>query len=69
MPTFLLHELPPDHALRNTKLRELKVAARNVHSKQWRSEVPNWHIGRHTYNDLSGGWLSSTEFRVEVPEA
>jgi hypothetical protein len=63
-----LKDLPREHTLRNTPLKEIKAQIRNVHGTRWRS-VATWKIGKMCFNDLWPVWLETSEWRVDRGEA
>lgn len=62
---ILLHTLPYDDLLRNTKLKELGAEVRNKQGKTWRP-VATWKIGNSTYNELGPVWTELNEFRMDA---
>jgi hypothetical protein len=60
-----LKELPEDHVLRNTPLREIGAEVKNNMMKSWRC-VQAWKIGRSSYNQLEDDpWKLYNEWRAE----
>lgn len=61
-----LHELAPEHPLRNTPLKHLAVTIRNRGAKMIR-DPRTWKIGPLTFNELGEVWKESNEFEIETP--
>ena len=60
-----LASLPPDHALRNKPIRELKPLYRFRGDTLKPKDCAHWKIGRHSYNELDEFWGKLGEFLVE----
>jgi len=71
-PWILLHELPVDHPLRNTPLRDLEPEFNCTDDTGklggWKG-MPGWKIMRATYNQLGENWTSNGFFRVSQEKA
>ncbi len=61
--TKLLHELPPDHRLRNVALKDIDVRIRCRHTKSTR-DPRTWKIKGDTYNRLNDSWQTNFDFIV-----
>jgi len=60
-----LHELLPDHPLRNTALKDLdNITIQCRHTKSKR-DPRTWKIGKETYNRLNDSWQTNFDFIVE----
>ena len=59
-----LHELPPDHRLRNTAIKDLdvRIVCRHTSSKR---DPKTWKIKNDTFNRLSDGWQSNFDFVIQ----
>ena len=62
--TTLLHELPTDHQLRNTPLKDLDVRIRCRHTKSTR-DPRTWKIKNATFNHLNDSWQNNFDFVVQ----
>jgi hypothetical protein len=63
---FDLADLPVDHPLRNTLMKELKVFYRTVGTKNWNEVFDSFTIAKNnTYNELGDVWLRDKEWVVE----
>jgi hypothetical protein len=60
-----LEELPVDHVLRNTPLKDINAAFRRPDEKTWKSVKP-LRISNNTYNDLYYGWTKWDIWRGEL---
>jgi hypothetical protein len=61
---YRLHELPPDHPLRNTALKDmgnLILQCRHTKSKR---DPRTWKIKNDTYNRLNDSWQNNFDFIV-----
>ncbi len=63
----LLHELPAEHPLRTTPLRDIGAQVRNRVQTNWR-DCSTWRIGASTYNALGPAWTETNDFRATKPE-
>jgi hypothetical protein len=61
--TMLMHELKPDHQLRNTKIAQLsiKIVCRHTKSKR---DPSTWKIKNNTYNELNESWQNNFDWVV-----
>jgi len=59
----LLHELPSDHKLRNTALKDIDVRIRCRHTKSTR-DPRTWKIKNDTYNRLCDSWKTNFDFLI-----
>lgn len=63
-----LHELSPDHPLRNTAFKDMdNVIIQCRHTKSKR-DPRTWKIKNDTYNRLNDSWQMNFDFIVEVKE-
>jgi len=60
---MILSQLPHDHPLRNTPLRDIDARCLNLKTSVWR-DLREWKIGTATYNELGATWTETSEFRV-----
>jgi hypothetical protein len=67
MTTKKLHELPEDHPLRNTALKDLDVRLHCRREKK-KSDPRTWKIRNDTYNRLGETWKTNFDFVVSVEE-
>ena len=58
-----LHELPLDHKLRNTALKDIDVRIRCRHTKSTR-DPRTWKIKNDTYNRLCDSWKTNFDFLI-----
>lgn len=64
-----LHELSPDHPLRNTAFKDMdNVIIQCRHTKSKR-DPRTWKIKNDTYNRLNDSWQMNFDFIVEAKEA
>ena len=62
---YKLHELPPDHTLRNKAFKDMdNVTIQCRHTKSKR-DPRTWKIGKETYNRLNDSWQMNFDFIVE----
>ena len=59
-----LHELPTDHQLRNTPLKDLDVRIRCRHTGATR-DPRTWKIKADTFNRLGDTWKTNFDFIVQ----
>lgn len=59
----LLHELPPDHRLRNTAIKDLDVRIKCRHDGK-KSDPRTWKIKNDTYNRLGDTWKTNFDFMI-----
>jgi hypothetical protein len=59
-----LHELPPDHVLRNTAIQDIDVRIKCRHSGTTR-DPRTWRIKRDTYNRLCDTWHINFDFILQ----
>jgi hypothetical protein len=59
-----LHELPPDHHLRNTAIQHIDVRIKCRHSGTTR-DPRTWRIRNDTYNRLSDTWQNNFDFIIQ----
>jgi len=65
---YALYSLPVTHPSRNVALALIRAEYRNIASSTWHRVTKAYGIGKSTYNDLSGPWLSHNEWRAEDKE-
>lgn len=63
---YLLHELPPDHELRNTPLGKLEAEYLNKASTVWAKVTPSYGIAKNTYNQLGPVWKANDIWKVNA---
>ena len=63
MEPIILDDLPEDHPLRNTILKDIGAQCRNRLNKLW-SPCETWNIRSNTFNELRGPWHDCCEFRA-----
>jgi hypothetical protein len=59
-----LHELPPDHQLRNTAIQNIDVRIKCRHSGTTR-DPRTWRIKGDTYNRLGDTWQNNFDFIIQ----
>ncbi len=57
-----LSSLPPNHQLRNCKLKDIQAECKNLGQKLWR-DISTWKIGNNTYNELGETWIKNNNWR------
>ena len=60
-----LHELPPDHRLRNVPIQSIEGLRIHCRKTTYRARPATWKIGRETYNRLGETWRVNFDFVVE----
>lgn len=63
-----LHELPPDHRLRNVPIQSIEGLRIHCRKTTYKAKPATWKIGRETYNRLGETWRVNFDFVVEVPK-
>ena len=58
-----LHELPPDHHLRNAPIRSIGATIVCRHTKSKR-DPSTWKIKDNTYNQLNDSWQNNFDWIV-----
>jgi hypothetical protein len=59
-----LHELPPDHVLRNTAIQDIdgiQIVCKHTKSKR---NPSTWKIKNNTYNELNESWHNNFDWIV-----
>ena len=59
-----LHELPPDHRLRNIAIQDLDVRIKCRHTGSTR-DPRTWKIKSDTYNRLNDSWRNNFDFIMQ----
>lgn len=59
-----LHELPSDHPLRNTAIKDIDVRIRCRHTGSTR-DPRTWKIKGDTYNRLGETWKTNFDFIIQ----
>jgi len=59
-----LHELPPDHRLRNIAIQDINVRIKCRHTGATR-DPRSWKIKADTYNRLGETWRSNFDFIIQ----
>lgn len=59
-----LHELPPDHRLRNINIQDIDVRIRCRHTGATRAPR-TWKIKADTFNRLGDTWKSNFDFIIQ----
>jgi hypothetical protein len=59
-----LHELPSDHALRNTAIKDIDVRIRCRHTGSTR-DPRTWKIKGDTFNRLNDTWQTNFDFIIQ----
>jgi hypothetical protein len=59
-----LHELPPDHRLRNIAIQDIDVRIKCRHTGSTR-DPRTWKIKADTYNRLNDSWQTNFDFIVQ----
>jgi len=59
-----LHELPPDHRLRNIAIKDLDVRMKCLDSGTTR-DARTWRIKNDTYNRLNDTWQNNFDFIMQ----
>jgi hypothetical protein len=62
-----LHQLPVEHLLRNTPLREIRAEQRLKFKEAWVSISEGCKIAGVTYNDLGAVWTDTADWRGYLP--
>jgi hypothetical protein len=62
-----LHELPPDHRLRNVPIQSIEGLRIHCRKTTYKAKPATWKIGRETFNRLGETWRVNFDFVVEVP--
>lgn len=60
-----LHELPPDHRLRNVPIQSIEGLRIHCRKTTYKAKPATWKIGRETYNRLGETWRVNFDFVVE----
>lgn len=60
-----LHELPPDHRLRNVPIQSIEGLRIHCRKTTYKARPATWKIGRETYNRLGETWRVNFDFVVE----
>ena len=63
-----LHELPPDHRLRNVPIQSIEGLRIHCRKTTYKARPATWKIGRETLNRLGETWRVNFDFVVEVPK-
>jgi len=63
-----LHELPPDHRLRNVPIQSIEGIRIHCRKTTYKAKPATWKIGRETFNRLGETWRVNFDFVVEVPK-
>ena len=63
-----LHELPPDHRLRNVPIQSIEGLRIHCRKTTYKAKPATWKIGRETFNRLGETWRVNFDFVVEVPK-
>ena len=61
-----LHELPPDHRLRNVPIQSIEGLRIDCRKTTYKARPATWKIGRETFNRLGETWRVNFDFVVEV---
>lgn len=61
-----LHELPPDHRLRNVAIKDLNVRIVCRHTDSKRNPA-TWKIKNDTFNRLGDTWKTNFDFVIQTP--
>lgn len=61
-----LHELPPDHRLRNVPIQSIEGLRIHCRQTTYKARPATWKIGRETYNRLGETWRVNFDFVVEA---
>lgn len=61
-----LHELPPDHRLRNVPIQSIEGLRIHCRKTTYKAKPATWKIGRETFNRLGETWRTNFDFIVEV---
>jgi len=59
-----LHELPSDHPLRNTAIKDIDVRIRCRHTGSTR-DPRTWKIKGDTFNRLNNTWQTNFDFIIQ----
>ena len=59
-----LHELPPDHRLRNIAIQDIDFRIRCRHTGSTR-DPRTWKIKSDTYNRLCDSWKTNFDFVIQ----
>jgi hypothetical protein len=59
-----LHELPPDHRLRNTAIQDIDIRIRCRHTGSTR-DPRTWKIKSDTFNRLNDTWKTNFDFVIQ----
>lgn len=61
-----LHELPPDHRLRNVPIQSIEGLRIHCRKTTYKARPATWKIGRETFNRLGETWRVNFDFVVEA---
>lgn len=60
-----LHELPPDHRLRNVPIQSIEGLRIHCRKTTYKARPATWKIGSETFNRLGETWRVNFDFVVE----
>lgn len=62
-----LHELPPDHRLRNVPIQSIEGLKIHCRVTTYKAKPATWKIGRETFNRLGETWRTNFDFVIPEP--
>jgi hypothetical protein len=60
-----LHELPPDHRLRNIAIQSIEGLRIHCRKTTYKAKPATWKIKNDTFNRLGESWKANFDFIVE----
>jgi broad specificity phosphatase PhoE len=63
--TMKLHELEPDHRLRNIPIKSIEGLRIHCRNTTYKAKPATWKISKETFNRLGESWRTNYDFIVE----